>query len=50
MFVMLLLSVLLCAHREGISWAEIEWVDNGECIDLIEKVWVVQCHDVLWSF
>ncbi|XP_065192993.1 unconventional myosin-X-like [Sycon ciliatum] len=24
-------------NREGISWAEIEWVDNGECIDLIEK-------------
>ena len=24
--------------REGIDWADIEWVDNAECLDLIEKV------------
>ena len=25
-------------HREGISWADIEWVDNSQCLDLIERV------------
>ena len=24
--------------REGIDWADIDWVDNAECLDLIEKV------------
>lgn len=24
-------------QREGINWSEIEWVDNGECLDLIER-------------
>lgn len=24
--------------REGLEWADIDWVDNGECLDLIEKV------------
>ncbi len=24
--------------REGINWADIEWVDNAECLDLIERV------------
>ena len=24
--------------REGIDWTDIEWVDNAECLDLIEKV------------
>ena len=27
-----------CCFREGIEWADIDWVDNGECLDLIEKV------------
>ena len=26
------------AFREGLEWADIDWVDNGECLDLIEKV------------
>ena len=25
-------------RREGLEWADIDWVDNGECLDLIEKV------------
>lgn len=29
---------LLILLREGISWVDIDWVDNGECIDLVEKV------------
>lgn len=24
-------------NREGISWDEIDWVDNAECLDLIER-------------
>ena len=24
--------------REGIEWADIDWVDNAECLDLVEKV------------
>ena len=24
-------------NREGIDWSEIDWVDNGECLDLIER-------------
>lgn len=24
-------------NREGLEWADIDWVDNGECLDLIEK-------------
>ena len=24
--------------REGLEWTDIDWVDNGECLDLIEKV------------
>lgn len=24
--------------REGISWEAIDWMDNAECLDLIEKV------------
>lgn len=27
---------LLC--REGLVWVDINWMDNGECLDLIEKV------------
>lgn len=27
---------LLC--REGLVWVDIHWKDNGECLDLIEKV------------
>ncbi|XP_013925090.1 PREDICTED: unconventional myosin-X-like [Thamnophis sirtalis] len=24
--------------REGLQWEDIDWTDNGECLDLIEKV------------
>ena len=24
-------------YREGIEWVEIDWVDNTECLDLVEK-------------
>ena len=33
-----IISFYLCFFREGIDWADIEWVDNVECLDLIEKV------------
>lgn len=29
--------------REGLVWVDINWMDNGECLDLIEKV----CHEEL---
>ena len=25
-------------HREGVQWDAIDWMDNAECLDLIEKV------------
>lgn len=25
-------------RREGLVWVDIDWKDNGECLDLIEKV------------
>lgn len=25
-------------HREGVQWEAIDWMDNAECLDLIEKV------------
>lgn len=28
----------VCPHREGIQWEAIDWMDNAECLDLIEKV------------
>lgn len=31
-------GVCLCPHREGIQWEAIDWMDNAECLDLIEKV------------
>ena len=24
-------------YREGIDWCEVEWADNSECLDLVEK-------------
>lgn len=33
-----MVSVCLCPHREGIQWEAIDWMDNAECLDLIEKV------------
>lgn len=30
--------VFLCLCREGIQWEAIDWMDNAECLDLIEKV------------
>lgn len=24
--------------REGLEWTDIDWNDNGECLDLVEKV------------
>jgi len=46
--------------REGIDWADIDWVDNAECLDLIEKVglcvrvvgvceWVSECVPKVWT-
>jgi len=34
----LLPHVLVLSCREGLVWADINWMDNGECLDLIEKV------------
>lgn len=37
----ILLSCLIClflTFREGINWEAIDWMDNAECLDLIEKV------------
>lgn len=31
--------------REGLIWVDINWMDNGECLDLIEKV--CYGHDVI---
>lgn len=31
-------TVCVCAPREGIQWEAIDWMDNAECLDLIEKV------------
>lgn len=32
-------SVKVCLlRREGLVWVDINWMDNGECLDLIEKV------------
>ena len=31
-----LLPLTLC--REGIDWTGIDWVDNAECLNLIERV------------
>ena len=28
----------LVFRREGIDWTDIEWVDNAECLDLVERV------------
>ena len=28
----------VCSYREGLVWDDINWMDNGECLDLIEKV------------
>lgn len=33
------MKVKVCLlRREGLVWADINWMDNGECLDLIEKV------------
>ena len=24
--------------REGLEWVDIDWNDNGECLDLVERV------------
>lgn len=29
---------LSASCREGLMWVDIDWMDNGECLDLIEKV------------
>lgn len=31
-------KALLLFFREGLVWEDIDWTDNGECLDLIEKV------------
>ena len=30
--------------REGLQWADIDWNDNGECLDLVERVGVSAKH------
>lgn len=35
-------------YREGIDWADIEWVDNVECLDLVEKVLLLSCEYVYY--
>lgn len=47
--------VCACAHcvfghnREGIQWEAIDWMDNAECLDLIEKVTDSKiCHQERW--
>jgi hypothetical protein len=42
MYVRMVDLVCIC-YREGIDWADIEWVDNVECLDLVEKVGVSLC-------
>lgn len=32
------LFCLAASCREGLIWVDINWMDNGECLDLIEKV------------
>lgn len=32
------LKVCPSVCREGLAWVDINWMDNGECLDLIEKV------------
>ena len=32
------LLTLDSTYREGIDWADIDWVDNAECLDLVERV------------
>lgn len=39
------LFCLFLPIREGISWEAIDWMDNAECLDLIEKV-----SRYLWQF
>lgn len=31
-------KTFLAFLREGLIWEDIDWTDNGECLDLIEKV------------
>lgn len=33
-----------CSIREGLVWEDINWMDNGECLDLIEKVCLCHSH------
>lgn len=35
---MVCVCVSLHCIREGIQWEAIDWMDNAECLDLIEKV------------
>lgn len=32
---------LSASCREGLMWVDIDWMDNGECLDLIEKVLMI---------
>lgn len=31
-------SITFLNFREGLQWTDIDWNDNGECLDLIERV------------
>lgn len=44
-FHIFVLFVLDYFPREGINWEAIDWMDNAECLDLIEKV-----SSNLWQF
>ena len=35
-------------YREGLDWIEIDWNDNGECLDLVEKVRL--CPDYTFEY
>lgn len=32
------MELFFFVFREGLEWVDIDWVDNGECLDFIEKV------------
>ena len=34
-------------HREGLQWTDIDWNDNGECLDLVERVSVLNVSFII---
>lgn len=41
--------VFVASCREGLVWVDINWMDNGECLDLIEKVKESSPPATMWS-